>query len=109
MTAVPLDLAKIRKAFRAKRYRIRYHARQRAIERQISTADIAAVILRGEIIEHYPKAKPYPKYLMMAKIRTEPLYVALASDTHRDYIHISTVHGFDPTKWLDPWTRRSRS
>lgn len=106
MTPTPPDAATIRKAFKAKRYRIRYHARQRAIERQIRTADIQSVILTGEIVEQYPAAKPYPKCLMMAVIRGEAIYVSLAYDRRKDYIHIITVHGYDPAKWIDPWTRR---
>jgi hypothetical protein len=47
--------------------------------------------------------------LMMRMIEhNRPLYVALAYDKTRDYLHIITVHWLDPSKWEDPWTRRPR-
>jgi hypothetical protein len=65
------------------------------------------VLEQGEIIEQYPKAKPYPACPMMAFVRTQqPLYVELAYNAQLNYIYIITVHWMDPAKWVDPRTRR---
>jgi len=46
---------------------------------------------------------------MMAMVEPEkPLYISLAHDQARDYLHIITVHWLDPRKWEDPWTRRRK-
>jgi hypothetical protein len=79
------------------------------MQRGITRDQALRVILEGEILEQRPRARPYPKCLMMATIvENRPLYVALAHDQSRDYLHIITVHWLDPEKWEDPWTRRPR-
>ncbi len=105
MAKPTLDLKTIRKAVRDDRFRLRYHARLRAIERQIDTIAIKQVILEGEVIELHSKAKPFPKCLMMRIIEGEPIYVSLGYDAKEDYVHIITVHGYDPEIWVDPRTR----
>jgi hypothetical protein len=40
----------------------------------------------------------------MAHVRGEPLYVSCAFDG--TLAHIITVHWYDPSVWIDPWTRR---
>jgi hypothetical protein len=107
MASNPFDLKKIRAAVRALRYDLRLHAWQRAHERRITVEMIKEVIQRGEIIEKYPDARPYPKCLLMHFIEpNKPLYVSLAYNKKRDFVFIITVHWFDPSKWIDPWTRR---
>jgi hypothetical protein len=106
---VALDLPTIRRAAAASRVKWRYHALLRAYERGITREQALRVIQEGEILEQQPRAKPYPKCLMMRMIEhNRPLYVALAYDKTRDYLHIITVHWLDPSKWEDPWTRRPR-
>lgn len=102
-----LTLPTIRAAARAGRIKWRYHALRRAYQRGITRAHALRVIQEGEIIEQRPRAKPYPKCLMMAVVEpAEPLYVSLGYDQARDYLHIITVHWLDPRKWEDPWTRK---
>lgn len=108
MAPTSLDLDTLRKVLRAKRYRISFHARLRLNERRLNTADVQQVIFTDQILEQHPNARPYPKCLMMAVIQGAPLYVSIAYDRKKDYIHIITVHGFDPTKWRDPWTRKRK-
>jgi Domain of unknown function (DUF4258) len=106
---VTLDLQKIRAAAHADRIRWRYHALSRAAERGIARELALRVVHEGEILEKHPYAKPFPKCLMMMTIEPDrPLYVALAYDKGEDYLYIITVHWLDPSKWEDPWTRRSR-
>jgi hypothetical protein len=109
LTPVPLDLPTIRRAANAQRILWRYHALMRATQRGVTRAQALRVIQEGEILEQQPRARPYPKCLMMRLIEPDrPLYVALAYDQRRDYLHIITVHWLDPSRWEDPWTRRPR-
>jgi hypothetical protein len=107
MTAALLDLETIRQAVRHRRYHFTNHARKQQRLRGVRTSEIFTVILSGQIIEQYPKARPYSEGLMMAFVRNDqPLYVAVAYDAKSRYIDIITVHWLDQTKWQDPWTRK---
>jgi len=106
---VVLHLPAIQAVARAGCIKWRYHALRRAYQRGITHEQTLRVIQEGEILEQRPRARPYPKCLMMAMVEPErPLYVALGYDQNRDYIHIITVHWLDPRKWEDPWTRKPR-
>lgn len=104
-----IDLHTIRTAAQAGRIRWRYHALRRIYQRGI-TRDLALrVIQEGEIIEQRPRAKPFPKCLLMATVKPEqPLYVSVGYDQAQDYLYIITVHWLDPRKWEDPWTRKQK-
>lgn len=105
-----LDLNQIQAAAEAGRVRWRYHALMRARQRGISRHQVMRVIREGEIIEQRPRARPFPKCLMMAMIGPgKPLYVSVAHDRNRNYLHIITVHWLDPRLWEDPWTRKPKS
>ena len=99
----------IQAAAQAGRIKWRYHALKRAQHRGITRAQALRVLRHGEIIEQDPRAKPHPKCLMMALVGPRrALYVALAYDQARDYLHVITVHWLDPEKWEDPWTRKPK-
>ena len=104
-----LTLEKIQAAAQASRIKWRYHALRRAQERGISREQTLRVIHEGQIVEQRPHAKPFPKCLLMALVEPDrPLYVSLGYDQRRQYLHIITVHWFDPRKWEDPWTRKPK-
>jgi len=106
---VTLALETIRTAARAGRIRWRYHALLRARQRRITRDQAKRVIEEGCIVEQYRKAKPFPKCLMMAEVEPgRPLYLSLAYDQSSDYLHIITVHWFDPRKWKNPGTRKAQ-
>lgn len=109
MAQAPFDLDDLRDAIRSRRYLLKYHARQRRKERGFSQQDIEGIILNGDVVESSPHAIPYPKCLMMLPIDDEPTYVSVAYHAESHYAYIITVHGYDPAKWIDPWTRRSES
>ena len=101
------DLSSIRQAAREGRIKWRYHALLRASQRGITRDQALRVIQDGEIIEERPRARPYPKCLMMKMMVPErPLYVSLGYDQAQNYLYIITVHWLDPRKWEDPWTRK---
>lgn len=72
--------------------------------RKVSHDDIKQVVAVGDLIEQYPGNLPNPKVLLMTHIRGVPLYVSCAFDG--SYAYIVTVHWYDATRWIDPWTRR---
>ena len=77
------------------------------IEKEASSLEeVKDVIHTGEVIENYPSDKPYPSCLILGYVRKNvPLYVLCALG---EFVHIITVHWLDPTKWLDPKTRREK-
>lgn len=102
-----MDIEKIREAVREGRINTRCHASRRMLEREILYEEVLEVISKGEIIESYLEAKPFPAYLMMGLVKgKEPLYVLCSFDG--EIVHIITVHWLDPKKWITPWTRRKR-
>ncbi len=101
-----INLEALREAVRADRYIMTTHAKQRMGWRQVTDADMKHVVTTGQLIEDYPKARPFPKWLLMAEVGGEPLYVACAFDG--SYAYIITVHRYDPKVWQDPWTRRKK-
>ena len=94
----------MRTAVQQGRYLTTRHAKYRMGMREVTDEDIKNVILNGSPIEQYPTAKPFPKILFMEQVQGEPLYVVCAFDG--SYAYIITVHRYDPTVWIDPWTRR---
>ncbi len=99
-----LDILALRQAVSENRYLISSHAKQRMGSRQVSDEDLKQVVRKGDVIEAHRDARPYPKALFMARLDGEPLYVSCAFDGTQAYI--ITVHWYDPTIWVDPWTRR---
>jgi hypothetical protein len=99
-----IDLAALRQAVQENRYLITTHALRRMGLRRISQEEMKLVLTQGDVVEEYPDNLPDPKVLLMAHIREEPLYVSCAFDGR--YAYIVTVHWYDPTRWIDPWTRR---
>lgn len=98
------NIDEIRNLVRQNKYSIKQHAHQRMVERDIFMDDIESVILLGEVIENNPHNKPYPTYLFMRFVKSNPLYVVCALS--KNWLYIITVYWYDPAKWIDPWTRR---
>lgn len=98
-------IEKIRKQVSQNNYKMSYHARINKGHRKIKDSEIIETILKGEVIEKNPNARPHPKCLFMLPIRgNQPLYVVCA-DTGQN-ARIITVHWHDPNKWIDWKTRR---
>ncbi len=81
----------------------------RARQRGITREQALRVLHSGDIVEQHPRARPFPKCLLVGMVAPElPLYVSVGHDSRRDYLHIITVHWLDPRKWEDPWTRKTK-
>ena len=88
-----LDITVIRTAARAERITWRYHALLRVQERGITRAQAIRVLTEGEIIEQRPRAKPFPKCLLMRMQEdNQPLYVSVGYDASHDRLYVITVH-----------------
>jgi hypothetical protein len=104
-----LDITVMRAAARAGRITWRYHALLRPQERGITREHAIQVLIDGDIIEQRPRAKPFPKCLLMRMQDDDrPLYVSVGYDQSNDRLYVITVHWLDPRKWEDPWQRRRR-
>jgi hypothetical protein len=91
------DLPHIHEAVTAGRVRWRYHALIRARQRGIERASATRVPLEGDLVEEYPGAAPFPKYLFVgATNRGRLLYVAVSYDRLTGYVTVIASH------WLDP-------
>ncbi len=97
----------IRTAIAKNNYIISQHARQRMGQRGIIRDDIVQTILHGVIIEQNSNAYSHPKCLFVHQVLLgKPLYVACGYNMGKEQAITITVHGFDPDKWIDWYTRR---
>src|SRR5262249_5584777 len=99
-----LDIPALRQAVALNRYFITTHAKQRMGQRHVTDQHLKQVVAAGDVIEQHLYARPFPKFLFIAHVQGEPLYVSCAFDGHTAYV--ITVHWYDPNIWIDPWTRR---
>ena len=74
------------------------HAREKMYKRGITSMDVKQSLLEGEIIEEYLDDKPYPSFLLCAKIRQNHLHVVCAVAEEQLFI-ITTYHP-DEDKWI---------
>lgn len=99
-------IEQIRRKILVHDYQVTRHAQRRCDTRGISLEEVRYTILTGEIVENYPHDKPYPSCLIMGYVRAhQPVYVLCVLG---ETVHIITVHWLDPSKWLDPKTRREK-
>jgi hypothetical protein len=99
-----IDLVALRRAVQENRYLMTTHAMRSMGLRKVSHEDIKKVMASGDVIEEHPDNLPDPKILLMTHIR-EAIALRFLR-LRRALCYIVTVHWFDPTRWIDPWTRR---
>jgi hypothetical protein len=90
------------------RVRISEHARDEAKEDSFTVNDIFVSVYNGEIIENYPKDKPYPSCLICG-FSSKRIYVhsvwAYNQDKHKAVL--ITVYKPDPDRWINFKTRKT--
>lgn len=74
------------------------HAITRMFERGISKAQVKSIVLKGEVIENYPKDTPYPSFLVLGFVGAIPLHVVAAQMGNEELV-IITVYRPDSKKW----------
>jgi hypothetical protein len=80
------------------------HAREKMLVREIKSFDIKQTLLQGEIIEEYLDDKPYPSFLLCAKLDEKYLHVVCAVAGKQ--LLIITTYYPDENIWLNPRKRR---
>ena len=81
------------------------HAFKRAVERNISDAEIQQAGAQARIIEDYPDDKYAPSSLLLGfTLNGRPLHVQ-TSRVDSDLLKIITIYEPDPAEWYD-YTRR---
>lgn len=85
---------------------ISHHARVRMFERNVSTDDLIAIILSGEIIEKYPDDEPCPSVLIMGFIDTTAYHTVVG--LCEDHIRVITVYIPEDDKWIEYRRRRKK-
>ena len=70
----------------------RKHVFERMLERDISRNDVKEVLLNGELINNYPKDKPFPSALFFKLVNNRPLHVVAAIDSNKGKVFIITAY-----------------
>ena len=96
----------IRRHLSAGEFEFSRHAFKRAIERNISDAEIRQAGTQARIIEDYPDDKYAPSSLILGFTETgRPLHIQ-ASHVDSDLLKIITLYEPDPAEWYDCARRR---
>lgn len=85
-------------------YIYRVHAIERMFQRDISDKDVETCIQMGNIIESYTDDKPYPSFLVLYFVDTNPLHVVYANNN--DTIIVITTYIPNKEKWNNDFKTR---
>ena len=75
-----------------------HHARTQMYKRKIDSAKVKQSLLDGEIIEEYGDDKPYPSFLVCAKLDQKYLHVVCA--VAEEQLFIITTYYPDENLWI---------
>lgn len=76
-------------------------------ERMISTQEVRAVVLRGEVIEDYPEdARRHSCLILGWGERDRPLHMVCAPKA--DYLAVITTYLPNPGQWEQDWRTRKK-
>ena len=96
----------IRRQLAAGEFEFSRHAFKRAIERNISEAEIRQAGAQASLIEDYPDDKYAPSSLLLGfTITSRPLHIQ-ASHVDSDLLKIITLYEPNPAEWYDFARRR---
>jgi len=100
------SLEQIRLQLSAGEFEFSRHAFKRAVERNISSAEIAQASETAELIEDYPADKYSPSCLILGFIQeNRPLHIQVSyADT--PMVRIITLYEPDPEEWIEFRKRR---
>lgn len=97
-----MDIHHIIEAIRSKRIRITDHADEEAQADRLDFDAIFYSVLHGEIIEVYPKDKPYPSCLIYGcSPLGEPIHSVWAYNKKNKWAVLITVYRPDPSRWIN--------
>jgi hypothetical protein len=93
-------------AIRNNRLRITDHADEEAQADKLTFDEIFFSVFQGEIIEEYPRDKPYPSCLIYGDtFADEPVHSVSAYNEENQWAVLITVYRPDPNRWID-WRKR---
>ena len=84
----------------------RVHAIQRMALRNISEAEVRAVLTIGEAIEEYPDDTPFPSRLVLGGVGSRPLHVVAADNPEEEDTIVITAYEPEPDQWELGFRRR---
>jgi len=103
-----MDINDIIRAIQANRIRITDHADEEARADSLSFDEVFFSVFQGEIIEEYPKDRPYPSCLIYGRtFRGEPVHSVWAYNEQNQWAVLITVYRPDPNKWIE-WRKRRK-
>ena len=103
-----MDIEDIIEALRKDRLRVTDHADEEAQAERITFDEIFNSVLQGEIIEDYPKDKPYPSYLIYGQnSKREPIHSVWGYNPENKWCVLITVYRPDPSRWIN-WKKRRK-
>ncbi len=71
--------------------------------------EVFTSVLQGEIIEEYPKDKPFPSCLVYGmNMKREPIHSVWGYNPDNKWTVLITVYRPDPSRWVDFRTRRGQ-
>jgi predicted transcriptional regulator len=75
-----------------------HHARTQMYKRKIGSTEVKQTLVNGEIIEEYRDDKPYPSFLLCAKLAQKYLHVVCA--VAKEQLFIITTYYPDDDLWI---------
>jgi len=85
------------------------HSVVRMIERRIKRNEVLKAFENGEVIENYPKDKPYPSSLMLGWLENRPIHIVFGYDEKSDFVYIISVYEPNIKKFESDYkTRRKK-
>ena len=105
-----MNINKIIDAIQAKRIRITDHADEETQADNLKYEEIYFSVLHGEIIEGYPKDKPFPSCLILGETFSgEPIHSVWAYNEESKWVALITVYRPDQSLWIDYKIRKKKS
>lgn len=102
-----VNLQDIIDAIQHNRIRVTDHADEEAQADRIPFAEILSSVFQGEIIEEYPRDKPYPSCLVYGETSARnPVHSVWAYNRENRWAVLITVYRPDPKRWVDGRKRR---
>jgi hypothetical protein len=77
--------------------------------RDISEAEVRAVLTTGEAIEEYPDDTPDPSRLVLGWVGSRPLHVVAADNPEDEDTIVITVYEPEPNQWEAGFRRRRQA
>ena len=102
-----MEINSLIEATRDNKIRITDHAFEEAQADSLSFDEIFSSIISGEIIEDYPKDKPFPCALVLGfNFKNEPIHSVWGYNPENGWAVLITVYRPDPNRWINWKIRR---